>query len=308
MAWTATDLIEQVKIRGQLPDSNGSFTDANLLLLADEAMQMDLFPLLLSTKREYYIWDIDTTIVPNTAGYRIPYRAAGAKLRDLILVDSSGNESSVIEIAEEQSPRFVKGASVWWNNAAYFFKGEKVVLLPTPTQTGYSLRMRFYMRRPRLSTDYGIVSTITAANEIVCLGTAPTGFAVNATMDFMRAKPYFDHLAIDKVVSAKTVNVGVSYSLTFTTDISTELAVGDVVTLQDTSYMIPLPVEFHSLLVTKVTADALRSISDPRWEYEQAVYERNAQKMLDYLAPRNDGETQRIINRSSPLRQGRWNS
>lgn len=307
MAWNANDLLRQVKLRGQFPDTNGAITDEEMLLLADEAMFMDIFSLILSCKREYYVKDADVDIVDNQQDYIIPSRAAGTKLRDLLVLNPNGNpvtEQSVLEIVPEQAWRYQVSNSVWWNTAgAYYWKGQSVCLLPKPTAAnGFRLRFRYYLRRPRMTLTYGHVSAInTGTGEITFDAARPSVFTVGAEVDLIQAKPYFDALSMNVPITAVDTN-----SITVDpADISDNFVVGDYVCLEDTSYLMPCPVELQPLLVSATLVKVLEALGDPKLETTAALFERDRQRMMDYLSPRNEGESPRIINRSSPTRANR---
>lgn len=301
MSWTVTQFLSDLKVRLQVPDSNGAFTDAEFLKVADQVLWLEMEPLLQSLRNDYYVETNDQTMVVGTAAYRITHRAVGSKLRDVMAVDSGGNEVTLAEIAPEDAWRYAAGSSGYWGaGAAYYFRGEHVVILPTPT-VAQTLRMRYYLRRPRLDngTFTTTVSALSSSTQITVTA-ATSGMVLNGIIDIIRAKPYFDHLAIDTTITAASGNL-----LTIGT-YDSGIAVGDIVAESGYTSVIPLPAEMYPLLLNGTVIRVMQSRGDPAWQAELATYERDKRSVVDMFSTRNDGESQRIINRSSPLRAGKF--
>ena len=300
--WAADDFLDQVKSRAQLPDITGALSDADILLLADQAMQTEIEPLVVGMKRDYWVKTYDQDITANVSDYRIFHRSIGSKLRDLLLVDQNGNEYSIPEIAPEQAWRYKQVQGDWNTSVAYYVQGEEVVLVPTPTQTGYTLRQKYCLRRPRLTIDTDNYAAITSfIGPILSVATVPANIISGAFVDIVRRKPYFDVL----VVEAEVIAAGVG---TISIDVAppTSLQAGDYVSFSDTSYIVPLPVEIQQLLLTATVGKVLMALGDERAQREIAVFERDRDRVKVLLSPRNEGESPRIINRSGPIRGGFW--
>lgn len=302
MSWTVTQFLTDLATKLQVPDSNGAYSSTEFLRIADQVLWLEMEPLLQTVREDYYVQTKDTTIVSGTGTYRIPDRAVGSKVRDVMVVNStSGAEVSIPEIAPEDAWRYSSGGSSSWpNGTAYYFRGEHIVLLPTPSTSGYSLRVRYYLRRPRLDngTYTTTVSALSSSTQITVTA-ATSGMVLNGSIDIIRRKPYFDHLAIDTTITAAAGNL-----LTIGT-YSSDIAVGDIVAESGYTSVIPLPAEMYALLVTGTAIRVMQSRGDPAWQAEMGTYERDKAAVRSLFAPRNDGEAQRVINRSSPLRVGR---
>jgi hypothetical protein len=309
MAWTTDDFLTQLKVRCQLPDDNQAITDAQLFLLADMAMQTDIESLVQSVMGEYWVTTSDTTITSGTSSYRMPYRASGRKLRDLLLVDSAGNQISIPEIPANEAWRYqTAGSWVWGAQMAYYVQGEKVVLLPTPTLTGYSLRFKYYVRRPRLvslsdNVNGAAITAVSGGLRQITVSSTPTGITTNTVVDIIKRRPYFDYLNMSLTVSGATATV-----ITVTSDYSTEVEAGDYIFVEETTGVIPLPVELHPVLLTATAVRVLTSLGDAKAQAELVMLEREKDMAKLLLAPRNDGEAKYIINRKGPLRGGRWSA
>lgn len=304
MTWLSSDLIAAVKRRGQFPDANGALTDPDILALADETMLEDIEPALFVPGSEYGVQTYEVELAKGTAAYRLPARAAVGKLRDLWYLDAAGNEKKLEEAPEERAPRTAGATSS--DPSYYYLRGEHVVLLDTPSAAGgRKLRMRYYLRRPRLVevSATGKVTNINPGTEVVTCDVVPATWTNASLLDFIRYGGLFDHLALD--IDPDAVATGASGTITITTaGIPTDLAVGDYVSLSGESSVLCIPVEMHPALTSLTLARCLSAIGDPRADREMQIGLAKLERTAKKLAPRNEGTQAPIIPRNSPLRSG----
>ena len=145
MPYTADDLVSAVRMRCQLPDASadGKFTDADLRELATEELFTTLLATLRGSRGDYYVTSTDYTVGVGVSDYRIPTRAQGASLRDLTIIDTSGNGYSVPHLPLEDSDLFAKVGSYFWpSGVAHVIEGNLLRLRPAPTTSGDPLRVR----------------------------------------------------------------------------------------------------------------------------------------------------------------------
>ncbi|UJR78928.1 hypothetical protein [Sandaracinus amylolyticus] len=151
-ARTTENLIQDVRTQVGAPRdeaADGMLSNSELLSLCDQELEGEIGPLLISTRSEYWLRTEDQPISVGKASYSIPYRSLAMGLRDVTIVDSAGEEWNAIQVPaserqySRQAPR---------GRAPFDFTLEdgKVVLLPTPTQAGYTLRLRYYATPPKL--------------------------------------------------------------------------------------------------------------------------------------------------------------
>ncbi len=301
MTYLADDLVTAVSVGASLPAANDLVTSANILSIADEETSDWITPWLRKHAPEnYFVRYADQALVANQAEYRIPWRAQGASLRDLTFVDAAGNESDMNEIPLEERGTFMSGGSAWWSGLAYCIEGDRIILLPTPTSATGSIRVR-YFRRPSRLVLAASAMLITGTNSTYP-GAALASWSTSDRFDIVQANPNFDVLAGDLTASSVTAGV----SVIFATNPSTETAINDYVALAGESPVIQLPVELHSTLEKLTRARVLEAIGDRRWEIAHQKALAALERKHAMFSPRNVGEHRKIINRSSPLRAGRF--
>jgi hypothetical protein len=215
--------------------------DADFLATADEEIQSYLLPLLRKVREDYYLQETDFTIASG-ADYRIPYRAAGAALRDIQLISSGGDVKHPPRITIDELDDETTGT---WG--VYFFGGVVRLLEIEPSEYP-TLRMVYYLRPSSLvdPSAVGVVQSFDATAKTVTLVSAPAAFSGITSWDIVRAKPGFDMLAFDKAGTLAGTTI------TFSTALPADLAVGDYVCLPEQTPVPQIPAEFFSLLVERM--------------------------------------------------------
>lgn len=295
MAKTADRLLEGVKRRVTLPSNEVLINDEDILALADDVIKIELVPLLMSLRQDYFVVRSNTLTVSGTSDYDIPYRAIGRTLRDLKLRDSGGLVRDLALLALEDEHLFPVGVSPH----SFYFRGDKIVLVPTPQSSGLILDIWWDMPPSELVKldQVGVVTGV--ADPSVTVTTAPSTLMPGVACDFVQAKSGNSVLAFDKTIT----NVA-GTTVTFTVgDVPTSLAVGDYVCMAQKAPVIMLPDECYPYIETLTAKRVLMSIGD--FEGQTALEKGEGQelKMIKImLEPRIMGESVKIINRRSLLR------
>jgi hypothetical protein len=295
MAWTVEDLIASVKRRAMIPTAQGTFQTADFLAIANEEMQGYIVPLLLSQRPDLWIVHYDVTLSNNVLEYRLPTRAIGQSLRSVHIINTLNQLESFPKIAREN----LDGAS-----RGFYIDGNVLVLaVSNPNDVGNigsGLRMTYHQRPNTLvsSTAVGVVSTVdTVLKKVTLTGTAPAGFGGANVFDILRGRPGYEWLAMDR---AGTVS---GTSITFADALPGELVAGDVIALAGEGNYPQVPPEIHGLLAQRVAVKCLEAMGDTEGIQAaagiMAGMEKDAVRMV---SPRVAGNTERIVNRSSPFR------
>lgn len=300
MAVTADRLLTGVKRRISMPASQVLLLDSDILQLADDVIKERVVPLLRSVRQDFFVRTTDTAFVEDQAEYDIPYRALGRTLRDLKLYDSSGNHRDIALVAIEDEQYFSNlGSPVGWG---FYFKGDKIVIVPTPQDDTYGLQIWWELPPANLCKleDAGTVTSFTATT--VTFSSLPATFVIGAVVDFVQGISGNSTLAMDKTIT----NVN-STTITFAADvIPTDLAVGDYVSIAQTSPVIQLPNEAYPYLETLTCQRVLEAISDyeglARLQEDEKIAEKNLKQILE---PRAVGESTVFVNRTSLVRGAR---
>lgn len=305
MSWDVTSLLlPRIRQGAYITDSHPTYTSAVLLSMADDLMVEDLLPDLHRRGSEYGVATYDQAIVAGTDTYRMPPRALFGVLRDVLVLDAQGVGRTLPWLELEQADLYVNSGGAPY--AGYVVQGETVRLLPEPTQSIETLRMR-YLRRPgRLvapdasSTEQPHTITANPTSTTITIGTH--GFDQGDLVDFVQATPPFDVLAQDvplTAVAATTITIGTAI---------TTAVVGDYVSTAGESAVPCIPAELHPLLARAVAVQVLEeSGSTERYVMAAQKLEAARERIMNMLAPRVRGTPQRLVNPYSTLgRQRAW--
>lgn len=306
MAYTTDEAVVSVRAGAKLPDAHADLTSAVILGFGDEERSSVIDPWRRKIAgAEYDITSALQSLVSGTATYRIPSRASGASLHSVSYVDGSGVEWPMERIGLDVASRYVQGAGYHWTSQyAYAIEGDLVRVLPTPTTSTGSLKLR-YAKRPSRMVPVASAMLITgiSGTPSVYTGVSPATFSTSTPLDIVQAQSNFDVFAASQTPSA--VSTGVS--VTFTTNPTTEAAAGDYVALANETPVIPLPVELHPILIALMIGRALEAEGDREG---MAIARDRAMSALRAAEPlfreRVANGRRYAIDRDSPLRGGRY--
>ena len=181
----------------------------------------------------------------------------------------------------------------------FYFKGDKIVVVPIPLDTTYSLQYWYELPPGKLipTSSAGLVQSISATT--VTVANAPTTIAVNSLVDFIAGTSGCATVGMDVMV---TNIAGNTYSFAAGT-IPTSLNVGDYICPAQQSCLIQLPDEAYPLLETSLAIRILKEIGDFDGAGRLKEDEDDNAKMLKMIIePRITGEPTKLINRRSLLR------
>lgn len=284
MAYTATELIDAVKSLASIPSSQNLFSTADFLRFANRTLSLKLSPLLKSVREEYHVVRKDYTVAADQTDYRIPRFAVADALRDVKLIDSSGNEESLARL----EPEFITG-----EERGFFLEGNRVVLAWTPDGSEGTLRLTYERRAGRLVAATACAQVTSIAGNNVTVSLVPSTFATGVEVDMIEANPGFDWLATDKELT------GVSGTTLTFASVPSGLAEGDWIALAGESPVIQMPLELHPLLEQHVAIQCLQAQDKKAAAKEMKDDLKDMeQDALKVLTPRVTGEPKKIKSAS----------
>lgn len=292
--YTTDLLLTSMKKRGMIPASTNAFSTTDLLRVLTEEMRTYIVEMLVSANEEYGVTTYDVSIASGTSSYVMPPRASGMHLRGVYFVDSSGNEAPLDRIEPSRAGDYGTSGSI----AGYKLENNSVVVVPSPSATSGTLRMRYFYRPNKLveTTAVGLITAINTSTRVVTVSTTiPTTFTTSVTYDLVKGQPGFQSLGIDLAVSAAAAT-----SMTFSVTLPTGLAVGDYVCLAGQSPIPQIPPETHILLAHRAAQIVLEGVGDPRSARAEATTEKMRQKLMPLLTPRVKAGSRIIVNRNGP--------
>lgn len=285
-----------------MPLSQNTLTSGVIIEALDEEMRSTIVPLILAAQEEYYVQNNDQTLVAGTYIYTIPKRAAFATWRDVVFVDTLGNEINMTNLP----PEYVKITYPVGNlppmyTFGFILVNDHVQLWP-PNMTvpiQYTLRMKI-KRRPNHLTSYancGQVTAIDTGTKVISLSVNGDGtWTTSTTFDVIPNSPQFTSLQDDMAITAidNTAN-----TITVTT-IPTGLAVGDWICPAQMSCIPQIPYDMFPLLAQRGVIRCLESLGDTQ---NLQIAERRYQDMaVDFartVSPRIQGTRKTLVNRTA---------
>lgn len=277
-----TELISALKIHGSFPTSDDLFSNADFLSLFNHQMKAEITPMMIKLNEEFFLQYKDFTIASGST-YRIPTRAIGSIVRDLQIVDSSGNVSSLIRLFEEDRPLAKSG---------YYMLRNSIEL--SSDFTSGTLRMKYFARPSTLvlTTACGQVSSINTGTYTVVVSSAPSTFAVSTLVDFVQNTNPYDLLGMDYSISS------ISGTTIVFTALPDGLAVGDWICLATEAPVPMVPEEMHPVLVQSALCKTLSSKKDKAYKDELDTLMRVKEDAINMLDPR-------VENNSNKVRSGK---
>lgn len=301
MAVTTTQFLDAVKRGCSFPTSQPRFSDANLLKFADEELEATILPMITSIRQEFFVKSKNVPTVSNQAAYKIPYRTIGRTLRDIKLLDSSGTIVRALPLVNEEEAHVYTNA-VSGDPRACYVQGENLIILPTPQSSSFYLQMIYPLAPSKLVpvSEAGYISSFDLTTGVVTISASISGFSSGVLMDIV------DGSSGCTVKAEDITNVSVSgTSITFSaSDLPSNIAVGDYVTLSNQTPVVGLPQEAHQCLVQATICRILEAQGDmENYGLAQKSLEKKMGACQQLLNPRIEGRTPVVLTRRGLLTQ-----
>lgn len=314
------DLLLNVSARVGRPAADGLLSDAELLDRIDEEYRSEFTAILVSMRSEYGLRTYTTSIASGTTQYRIPDRAVGMAIRDVLITDASGNEWNAVQVAEED--RYVYANSTYapgLSPFAFTLEDGVVTLLPTPVSgQSYSLKLRYWGRLPQLIETTGAAAISSAPTTLtLTLVTSPTPpsavTATGAIVDIVRGDGMHEAIYEDHTVktwSTPTLTLNEAHVVAEIATSTTQNERVDYVCPRGQTVYPNVPEMLWPALVAVGCRVYCEAIKDQAGlEAAHAMFERHVTNARSVMQPRVDGEQLKPIGRYSPLRgasRGSW--
>lgn len=183
---TTDSLVEAIKRKISFPIDQSTFTSDDLIAFINEELMISQVPQVMQYHESYFVHLVEVPLEDNVIKYKIPNRAIGMKLNDLMYVDTQRNIYEMTRINDGDKAYFQGNLG---NNLIhkFFLQGNYVVLTPDNTlpnsfnPTG-SLQFSIFLRPNQLVTDSraAIISSfnkkITIVNASILPGDTVTIF------------------------------------------------------------------------------------------------------------------------------------
>lgn len=307
--YTADDLVESIRRRAQLPINNNTFKLEDYLKMADEEISLSMLPSIIRQHENYFLHNTDVPLVTSQARYKIPYRAAGNKLKDLSYLDNAGNIIEMVRIPIEHISDYNGSSYNVSSQINYYIMNDEIVLFNGNTANPVgALRFTYYLRPNQLVklNKVGKISAIDPVNKTISLSNLPTEFTSSLLYDFVDVES--PHRTLDFDVPIVSINSSTKL-IQFNTNYAfpDRLKVGDHVCIQCETAIPQIPDDLHPMLAHKVAMAALESLGDTEGLANATQkYSELQTNMTTLVDNRVEGSPQKIVNRNSFLRRANF--
>lgn len=286
------------------PQSQVQFETDDVISLMDDEMRATFISCLNSVREEYWVTNFDQSIVSTTTSYTIPQRASGGMLRDIVLVDPSGNQIECTRLSPVQIKQtFPFGLQLPLYTFGYYLQDDQVFLYPqqSANATAYTLRMR-YLRRPNNLTSVSNCGKIlTIASNVLTLDNLDSTWTTSTTFDIIQNFPQFNSISDGATITAIT---SATNEITLTT-VPDDIAVGMYVCPTLTTCIPQIPYEFYGLLINKAIMTMASSLGDSQgFQLAEKNYIDTKNSLIKLVDPRVQGGRKIVVNRNSPANWG----
>lgn len=304
---TSDTLIESVKRRSAIPESQVTFEDDDILAFANEEMQIGLVPCVLKMHEEFLVYTDTQTLVPNISSYDIPERAIGSRLRSLFYEDNGTNLREMARINPDDLVFYQNISSINYPKV-FYLENNSVILVPqisaSPTGT---LVMKYFMR-PNQLVDEDRVATIISIDTttgVIQVTFVPTIFSTMTPCDMLQTVGGHKTRTINKVPTS--INT-ITNTITFTpSDLPTGLSVGDIIALAGETIIPQMPDELHPVLAQRTACRCLAAQKDLEGLAEANAKLQEMEVNLGILVDnRTEGQPMKVNNLRGSLRRGKF--
>jgi hypothetical protein len=305
--YTTTHLIENIKRRCTVPTSQLTFTLEDFSDLANDTLQGEVVPMMMSTREEYFV-EYEDIASPASGQFPIPRNTTANKVRTVAILQP-GTPLVLINLPRIDLDVVAGYGFINYNTlAGFYLQDDNICLYPsTSVPAGTAIRTYFFRRTLNLAapSTFGRVTAINTGTNVLTLDSIPYTWEVGTTLNSVSSLP-----PRFKTTNEEMTIVSVS-NPTVEVDNVTGVTVGDYVSLMGYSAVPQVPIEAHPYLAQLTASKCLESLGDS--EGMQVALNRAAtlkDGLLILMTQRVDGSVKKIMQASGGLRRGaglgRW--
>ena len=300
---TTTELLADIKRKSFVPTSQITFSDSDILAMADEELQTGIVPFLMAVREEYLVDFFDQLVTTTQAEYALPRRTIGAKLRAVTVLINPNNQD---QPNERKLPEINAEDAVFNNNfnnflslQAFYLRNNVVVLSPGASSfAGQTLRM-YYFKRPSKLILTSACSKITSITNTTCIvNLVPTNFGtggvISITADVVKSTDPYQITSMDLSL---TIDPSTN-TVTFPSDIaSMGINIGDYICLAGESPIPLIPLEVFSLLAQRVAVKILQALGDnANYNVASQRLQEMEHNVRGLISNRVEGSNRKVVN------------
>jgi hypothetical protein len=308
---TADDLLVRVKARASIPATEGRLSDPDLLAIADDATRSTIARVLYNSDDGRCVkTQADVALVVDQSAYRLPERAMGGSVYDVLIVDSAGNELSSNYVDSAEAWRYRDSSVSESSPYAHTIEGDTIILLPTPTQAGSSLRIKYRRTPSKLVqlADCAVVASVLSGTDLAYASVPATGWGngTDHVVDVVQASPHGDSL--EDSVFVTVVSASSKFTRAAGAWASTgadAIAGGEFVCDAGFTCVPQIPAAVFPFLVALTTYETLIALGDAQGAADLVPIVELRKREAKALTAERNRERAVVINHDGHLRSGR---
>lgn len=310
--YTTTALLSNIKRKLQIPTGDTKLSDTELIAIADDEMRSYVIPKLLRTHEDYFVEQGTVAIVANQQAYVLPAPVNAATINSVSLIRANGTAQDLFRLTVKDVDRY-NGQTAQYPTH-YVLQGEKIVLLPTPTDATNTLRIRFERMPGRLvAVSSTVTPTIASVSGATYTMSAAPGWTQGVTyVTAYRSGPPFN-CAFGYALVATVASTAVTFGTPLwgaTTDAyvsgpSDPHMYPDYICEWNLSPVVPLPEAWHPTMLYAASSAAAREYGDAQLaDYLRGEMETRIEMMMQAASSRARYDEQVVFHRGSMMRAG----
>lgn len=259
-----TEMLAQLRLNTLLETGAVDYTDAVLLRELSDALTTKFEDTIIGFRNGTWQQRYFQPVTSGTPSYRLGQQVTVIGKVEIGMGTSANYDSITFTrlplVQEGHSDLFESSYTGMGQPRAYALRGNDLILLPTPDNSGYVLRITYYRRAPKLfgsqnnvsGTDRGRVTAVNATAKTITVNAlpfdqslaVPAAISGTATVDVVKPSGWFDH-------SLSNVDVTIAGTVLTVTSLqpTRDVQVGDYVRVYGQSDWPMLPEDFHRCVV-----------------------------------------------------------
>lgn len=296
----SSELLALIRRRGSIPSNAPDWPAAVVLEQATRELLETHLPLLIAARGEYLVKSSDLALVAGQLAYRLPARCAS--VREVGYLQADGGLTPIVDNKQSDLVNDRANVNLIGRPSRYVFREHSLEVFPLPPSTSDKLRVKWHLRPSRIvaTTEAAAITAIDldtpVAGQTRITFATPSGsiWAAGVRFDFVKNSSPFDIPSFDVLPLSSTATTKVVTS----TDLSSDIAVGDWIAPAGYSPFANCPVELHQPIALRAAA----AIVSPKGDGLAAALvgeaeKKEAQLLKGVLAPRSKGNPQVLKSR-----------
>ena len=319
LRYTTEELIAEVRNRAVIPDTESQgWTDDDIILYLNTELLVELIPQVKKLHEEFMVVTELVALTTGSEFVKVPPRAVGNSLRDLLLVGGASDRTYIPRINREDLPAFQPVRGEGTDVRGYYIENTRIRIFPAQGSSATARRLEVsYHFRPSELTKQDAAGTFyrqvtardNALNTVTVSGGTPPPFGLNTLVDIHGENSGSEIKVWDNevtLIAGNTLTLADPVDGSDTREGRRQVDVGDYVCTAENAAIPMLPRELHMILVQSAVCRITESIDDQEKLQMHTTTLNRMMKLMEYnIGKRVEGRPRKIVNRNAPLwRQG----